>query len=722
MIYVVGINPFTYFGPFQVGEVITVTNGLTVTYGNIIDVRMVAGVERVTFVLLNGPVANIIPGSVLSSPTANGNIQSIDFKTEFVAEAPVVGIGGASWRILDWILDWGLEARNELSPANGKAAFLDELGFERAIGRSPGETDESYRERVREIADVVTPNAIRRALNRVLPGTPWSFREVGQTVFPGFFYDGTNEPPNVLPHGGQNDAYDVDTFELSGTINGNFFFQEPVVLEDASTWAVYAEGWMGRVYLPGGMTFIRKTGWPPPDTGLVLRVRGLYSGVTMDVATATTNAQGWLRRYRTWLNYLEFRAFFLVTLPALAFGEFGFPYDTPTFANNGYDIPAPWMVAYDGYPHLASDVYRRIWESVEAARAGGVSWELQLEQPERHAAVYVYTPPPIPAPFISSLNYTQGDTAGGGAPIVIFGSGFTGATLTDFGGTGATFAIISDNQIDAVLPAHAAGVVDLTVTTPGGTSNIAAFEFWSPLDFGAGPSVLLRADGTSGYTEAAGNGTFADASGFGRDATHATLAPPVGAAVEGNVPPDFNGVAGGNRLTLPYTIGTLFGTLKNKYFVWGLVKKFSGLATNGSTSFTGNASFNEASGFGAFGLADVGGGNLTAYGYHWDGTSREAVKTGLVYDKWYLIAYWLDATLGASPVHIEVNAVAGSDSANALANAGTNSFIVGVNYSGQDGNKGPILEIGTIPDYNPSPAERAKLFNYARQRYGLTLL
>lgn len=482
------INPFTYFGTFNVGDILTITNGPTVTYGKIIDIRMVAGAERVAFTLLNGPVANILPGSVISSATGNGNIDTIDFAPNFVAEAPVVGIGGATWRILDWIIDWGLEAVNELSPQNGKAAFLDELGFERAIGRSPGEGDESYRERVREIADVVTPNAIRRALNRAMPGIPWNFREVGLPLLPGFFYDGTNEEPDVLPHGGQNDAYDVDTIELTGILTGTFEFQEPVILEDPSNWAMYVEGWMGRLSnFDTTMTVIRKTGWPPPSGSYSIRVRGLRSGATFDVTAAQTNDQGYLRRYRVWLNYLEFRGFFLVTIPPLAFGEFGFPYDTPTYQNNGYDIPDPWMTAYDGFPRLASDTYRRVWDAVEAARAGGVGWELRLEDKATGAATYTYAyvPPPAPAPIVASLRDVIGDTGGGGRTQYVNGSNFqSGATVT-FGGVAATNVVFIDPmQIQCTIPAHAAGLTDVVVTNPdaqdSGTSGQNLFRYWNP--------------------------------------------------------------------------------------------------------------------------------------------------------------------------------------------------------------------------------------------------
>ncbi len=75
-------------------------------------------------------------------------------------------------------------------------------------------------------------------------------------------------------------------------------------------------------------------------------------------------------------------------------------------------------------------------------------------------------------PIVSTVSpFTDFTT--GGTPITITGSGFTGVTAVDFGSvpsTDVTFS--SDGSITAVSPPGAAGVVDVTVTTPAGTSAI----------------------------------------------------------------------------------------------------------------------------------------------------------------------------------------------------------------------------------------------------------
>jgi hypothetical protein len=78
----------------------------------------------------------------------------------------------------------------------------------------------------------------------------------------------------------------------------------------------------------------------------------------------------------------------------------------------------------------------------------------------------------FPVPSISSVSPNSG-SVGGGTVVTIRGTGLSGATGVSFGGTPAeSFVVNPDGSITAVAPAGAAGVVDITVTTPGGTSAI----------------------------------------------------------------------------------------------------------------------------------------------------------------------------------------------------------------------------------------------------------
>ena len=78
---------------------------------------------------------------------------------------------------------------------------------------------------------------------------------------------------------------------------------------------------------------------------------------------------------------------------------------------------------------------------------------------------------PSDAPIVGEVIPAAGPTVGGTA-VTITGSGFTGVTEVDFGGVAAQPPVfVSDSEITAVAPPGSTGTVDVTVTTPGGTSN-----------------------------------------------------------------------------------------------------------------------------------------------------------------------------------------------------------------------------------------------------------
>ena len=76
-----------------------------------------------------------------------------------------------------------------------------------------------------------------------------------------------------------------------------------------------------------------------------------------------------------------------------------------------------------------------------------------------------------PVPTVTAISPTSG-TALGGTAVTITGTNFTGATAVTIGGTAATsVVVVNATTITAVTPAHAAGVVDIVVTAPGGTGT-----------------------------------------------------------------------------------------------------------------------------------------------------------------------------------------------------------------------------------------------------------
>ena len=80
-------------------------------------------------------------------------------------------------------------------------------------------------------------------------------------------------------------------------------------------------------------------------------------------------------------------------------------------------------------------------------------------------------PWPFPGPGVVGMNPHFGPAAGG-TTVTITGRDYTGATQVSFGtSAAASFVVNSDTQITAVSPAHATATVDVTVTTPLGTSG-----------------------------------------------------------------------------------------------------------------------------------------------------------------------------------------------------------------------------------------------------------
>ncbi|MFR9750408.1 IPT/TIG domain-containing protein [Nocardia sp. 004] len=79
--------------------------------------------------------------------------------------------------------------------------------------------------------------------------------------------------------------------------------------------------------------------------------------------------------------------------------------------------------------------------------------------------VYTYAPVPV----VTVIGPVSGPAAGG-TPVLISGSGFTGATSVTFGGLPAVFVVNSDSSISAFSPPAAIGPAVVLVTAPGGVS------------------------------------------------------------------------------------------------------------------------------------------------------------------------------------------------------------------------------------------------------------
>jgi C1A family cysteine protease len=115
--------------------------------------------------------------------------------------------------------------------------------------------------------------------------------------------------------------------------------------------------------------------------------------------------------------------------------------------------------------------------------ANGTTWfditTIDATMAEANVCLKAYTSPSgAGAPSITSLGPSSGPTAGG-TSVVITGTGFTDVTSVTFGGTSAlSYDVTSTTQITAVASEHAAGAVQVRVTTTAGASaNTSADDY-----------------------------------------------------------------------------------------------------------------------------------------------------------------------------------------------------------------------------------------------------
>lgn len=318
-------------------------------YATLLDIQTVNGFVYLTYQQKNfsGAFTGAITTLTGLVSSAQAHLTSVLVQPAWQHDA-----GGAAWEVLDWAADWGLTCSNARAPSGGRLGFLDEIGKERNIARAPLEDDESYRERIAQPADVVTPNAIRRTLARVLGDLPWCFREVGTPSLPGFFFD--------------HDFYDYDSRAFTpGATSGSFIPNEPVLLKSAAG-LVHGTGYFAKQF-GGTIVYTHRTGEPAVGDSIV----GTVSGATATMGTLVETDED-QRRFTVYLGYREFRGYFLVGVPEIAYGDFGFAYDHHPF--DAFDASF-----FDGYPVGGAALYRTVVQAVDQARAGGVSFDIYLE-------------------------------------------------------------------------------------------------------------------------------------------------------------------------------------------------------------------------------------------------------------------------------------------------------------------------------------------------------
>jgi hypothetical protein len=402
----VAVHATSFSGTFDDGELVVIS-GATTGYATFKHDVQVGSILKASFVLRCGTVA---VGSVFTGVSSGAVVTAsliYDDASTWVTTTPAIVPSTEQWRILDWANDWGLTVTNAAQPSGGTAGVLDLLGRERNMPRLTGEDDTTYRTRIAAVADVVTPNAIKRRLNRVLTqgplGLAWCFREIGTPLFPGFFYgDGSI----------YGDFYDYDCQMITGLGGGSGYqLYEPVtqtVGGIVATGKILIKGDPPAIpFVPGqaettgrtlgrqvvgvagariGYSFVAgspivgtHTHFHPTPTGVTPSSGQAYvngNGVIQQSATGATSVS---TLWRIYVDYLRMRAYFVVTVQRSDDGDFGFAWGSGAPGVGGlvdfWDTGPGWDDFYDGGAIGAAGQYLSAYGAVNLIRAGGVTVE-----------------------------------------------------------------------------------------------------------------------------------------------------------------------------------------------------------------------------------------------------------------------------------------------------------------------------------------------------------
>ncbi|BCK66142.1 hypothetical protein Srufu_000950 [Streptomyces libani subsp. rufus] len=147
-----------------------------------------------------------------------------------------------------------------------------------------------------------------------------------------------------------------------------------------------------------------------------------------------------------------------------------------TVTLTGTNLTGATSVTFGGTPAISVTVLSatQITAVVPAATAGPV--DVTVTTPGGISTLpksYFYVSPPV----LAGVTPPSGPLSGGNT-VTLTGTNLIEATAVRFGATPATsFTVVSDTQITAVVPAGAAGLSSVTVTTVGGTSNSVSYTY-----------------------------------------------------------------------------------------------------------------------------------------------------------------------------------------------------------------------------------------------------
>ncbi len=215
-------------------------------------------------------------------------------------------------------------------------------------------------------------------------------------------------------------------------------------------------------------------------------------------------------------------------------------------------------------------------------------------------------------PVVAGVSPSVGSTIGG-TVVAISGTNFTGASGVMFGSIAATtITVNSATSITAVAPAEAAGTVDVTVTTPGGTSADAAADHYiyqvpviTSIDVWTGLGATSDWSDAANWSLGALPGPTDTVQFDGTSSKNAIVDPTFGGSVAAVlIDSSYSGLI---TLTRSQTVAGTFTQFGGTYYAGGLATTVGGLTTIYAGTFDASTSLQTLSS----GL-DVSGGTFAA--------------------------------------------------------------------------------------------------------------
>ncbi len=160
------------------------------------------------------------------------------------------------------------------------------------------------------------------------------------------------------------------------------------------------------------------------------------------------------------------------------------------------------VVQFGGTTASSVTVHSPTWISVTAPASAASTQDITVTtsigtSPTSSVDQFTY----LPIPTVTSVNPSAGGTSGG-ASVIINGTNFVNGAIVKFGGTVSVGVVVnSPTMITATAPARTAGICDITVTTPGGTSSVGTADQFTyvslPVISSVSPSTGSSGGGTT---------------------------------------------------------------------------------------------------------------------------------------------------------------------------------------------------------------------------------